>query len=93
MKAGYDTVLNKVYEAYADPDADFDAFFLDGKRLIDITKEKVNCCDELIVDTEKGTVEALYELWCDVDRYFGTDTRDNDSTWIDFSTWINFYTY
>ena len=68
-------------------EADFEEFFLDGKRLIDITKENVNCCDELIVDTEKDTVEAFYELWCDVDKYFGTDTRDNDSTWI------NFYTY
>lgn len=66
---------------------DFKEFFLDRKRLIDITKENINCCDELIVDTEKETIEAFYELWCDVDKYFGTNTRGEDSTWI------NFYTY
>ena len=88
-----DYSLNPTLWAETDEDwiryseADFEEFFLDGKRLIDITKENVNCCDELIVDTEKGTVEAFYELWCDVNKYFGTDTRDNDSTWI------NFYTY
>ena len=39
-----------------------------------------------MVDTEKGYVEAYYELWCDVDQYFGTDTRENESVWINFYT-------
>ena len=35
----------------------------------------------------KETIEAVWELWFDVDRYFGTDTDSDDETWI------NFYTY
>lgn len=68
-------------------ETDFEALFTGGKREIDITKESVNCCNEIVVDTEKGVIETYYELWADVDRYFGTNTRDNDSTWV------NFYTY
>lgn len=56
-------------------------------REIDIIKEPINCCDELIIDDEKRSIEATYELWMDVDKYFGTKTR-NDS-----SVWINFYTF
>ena len=66
---------------------DFETLFTGGKREIDITKESVNCCNELVVDTEREYIEAYYELWADVDRYFGTNTRDDDSSWI------NFYTY
>lgn len=67
-------------------ETDFREYFTEGKRQIDITKESVNCCNELVVDTEKGYVEAYYELWCDVDQYFGTDTRENESVWINFYT-------
>ena len=67
-------------------ETDFCNYFTEGKRRIDITKESVNCCNELVVDTEKGYVEAYYELWCDVDQYFGTDTRENESVWINFYT-------
>lgn len=41
-------------------------------REIDITKEPINCIDELIIDEEKRSIEATYELWMDVDKYFGT---------------------
>lgn len=68
-------------------ETDFERLFTGGRREIDITKESVNCCNELIVDAEKGYIETYYELWADVDRYFGTNTRDDDSTWV------NFYTY
>lgn len=44
-------------------------------REIDITKKPINCCDELIIDDEKRSIEATYELWMDVDKYFGTKTR------------------
>ena len=67
-------------------ESDFCNYFTRGKRQIDITKESVNCCNELVVDTEKGYVEAFYELWCDVDKYFGTNTRENESVWINFYT-------
>ena len=56
-------------------------------REIDITKKPINCCDELIIDDEKRSIEATYELWMDVDKYFGTKTR------TDSSIWVNFYTF
>ena len=34
-------------------------------REIDITKEPINCIDELIIDEEKRSIEATYELWID----------------------------
>lgn len=67
-------------------ETDFRKYFTEGRRKIDIVKKSVNCCNELIVNTEKGYVEAYYELWCDVDQYFGTDTRENESVWINFYT-------
>lgn len=68
-------------------EADFAKFFLGGKRQIDIISENIKYTDELCVDLEKETIEADWELWIDVDRYFGTDTGSDDETWI------NFYTY
>ena len=56
-------------------------------REIDITKEPINCIDELIIDEEKRSIKATYELWMDVDKYFGTKTR------TDSSIWVNFYTF
>lgn len=40
-------------------------------REIDITKKPINCCDELIIDDEKRSIEATYELWMDVDNILG----------------------
>ena len=56
------------------------------KRNLDITEQTINCFGDLEVDLDKGFIEAAYELWFDVDRYFGTDTRDRDDTWINFYT-------
>jgi hypothetical protein len=53
-------------------------------RQIDITKQDIRCCDELII--ERDYIEATYELWFDVDRYFGTEIMDDDSAWINFYT-------
>jgi hypothetical protein len=52
---------------------------------IDITNQDIRCMDELCFTDD--AIEASYELWFDVDAYFGTDTREKDRTWI------NFYTY
>ena len=49
-------------------------------REIDITKKPINCCDELIIDDEKRSIEATYELWMDVDKYFGTKTRNHTNS-------------
>lgn len=68
-------------------EADFAKFFLEGKRQIDIISENVKYTGELCVNLEKEIIEADWELWIDVDRYFGTDTGSDDETWI------NFYTY
>lgn len=59
-------------------------------REIDITKEPINCCDELIIDDEKRSIEATYELWMDVDKYFGTKTRNDPSAWVIFYTFWHF---
>ncbi|MEE1255974.1 MAG: hypothetical protein UHN47_05625 [Lachnospiraceae bacterium] len=53
-------------------------------RQIDITKEDIRCTDELMVNADY--IDATYELWFDVDRYFGTNTKEDDSTWINFYT-------
>ena len=53
-------------------------------REIDITKQDVRCYDDFYV--EMGYVDVAYELWFEVDKYFGTDTSADD-------TWLNFYTY
>lgn len=53
-------------------------------REIDITKQDIRCCDDFYI--EDGYINIPYELWFDVDKYFGTDTKDTND-------WINFYTY
>lgn len=54
-------------------------------RQIDITKEDVRCSDELMLTN--NSIEATYELWFEVDKYFGTNIHEDDNAWI------NFYTY
>lgn len=56
-----------------------------GQREIDIIKQDIRCCDEVEHDLESESLEFTYEMWFDVDKYFGTDTRNSDN-------WINFYT-
>jgi len=53
-------------------------------RQIDITKEEIECCDDLIM--ENGKINATYELHMDVDNYFGWETRYHDNVWINFYT-------
>lgn len=67
-------------------EADFAKFFLGGKRQIEIISENIKYTGELCMDLEKETIEAVWELWFDVDRYFGTDTDSDDETWINFYT-------
>lgn len=52
-------------------------------REIDIRKQDIRCCDLYI---ENDNINVQYELWFDVNKYFGTNTEETDS-------WINFYTY
>lgn len=54
------------------------------KRKIDITKQNVRICDELTIDGNE--IQAVYELWMDVDAYFGTKISTTDGTWINFYT-------
>jgi hypothetical protein len=53
-------------------------------REIDITKQDIRCCDDFYI--EDGWANVPYELWFDVDKYFGTHVEDTND-------WINFYTY
>lgn len=49
-----------------------------------LSENHIWCCDELLLSEDH--VEATYVCWFDVDSYFGTNTRDDDSTWINFYT-------
>lgn len=56
-------------------------------RQLDITTMAtscLNCCDELTIEDE--VINATYELWFDVDKYFGWETRYFDGIWINFYT-------
>ena len=53
-------------------------------REIDITKQDVRCCDDIEIN-ERYSVNIVWELWFEVDKYFGTNTANSDS-------WVNFYT-
>lgn len=57
----------------------------DLMREIDIIKENIRCCDDFDV-YPNDSINITYELWFDVDKYFGTHTRES-------SSWINFYTF
>lgn len=52
---------------------------------IDITKEDIRICDELTV--ENGHINAIYELWFDVEKYF--NVKLSDSEW--FNVYTNWY--
>ena len=49
---------------------------------IDITKCDIRCCDDLMY--EDNYINAVYELWFDVETYFDITLDDN--------SWINLYT-
>lgn len=55
-------------------------------REIDIMKQDIRCCDDFYI--EDDYVNIPYELWFDVDKYFGTNT-DGDSTWVNFYTFYH----
>jgi len=58
------------------------------QRQIDITKQSLNCIDEILFFEEDG-LNFTYELWFDVDKYFGTNTKSYDNSWINFYTfWL-----
>lgn len=56
-----------------------------AKSKIDITKQDIRCCDDFYMDNN-GIINIPYELWFDVDDYFGTYTDGANN-------WLNFYTY
>jgi hypothetical protein len=37
---------------------------------------------EIIISEDGNCLEAYIETWFDVDRKFGTNTQDDDSTWV-----------
>lgn len=55
------------------------------ERQIDITKEEIKCIDDFEVDEQ--WINVGYELWFDVDEYFGTGVNG------DLDSWVNFYTF
>ena len=55
-------------------------------RQIDITKQDVRCCDELMIEDEY--INATYELWFEHFKYFGVKEGYDEE---DLS-YVNFYT-
>ena len=53
-------------------------------RQIDLVNQDIRPIEPEF-DTE-NTLSFYWELWMDVDKYFGTDTRNNDDIWINFYT-------
>lgn len=63
-----------------------ETIFAGKSRQISIVNDvsSCNCIGELQI--EEDHINAAYELWFDVDKYFGENTRKDDSTWINFYT-------
>lgn len=84
---------NEEWTRYSE--ADFDKFFSEKKRRIDITTEdvKIDIMTEvfkrtgyLSADLDEETIKVKWDLLFNPDRYFGIDTPDD-------KTWISFYIY
>lgn len=58
------------------------------ERQIPLEWNAINCCNE-VQFTDDGLLEFMYELRFDVDKYFGTDTRDKDDTLVNFYTCLH----
>ena len=56
------------------------------ERQIDITKQDVRCCDELILEDDH--INAIYELWFEHFKYFGVKEPYEE----DELSYVNFYT-
>ena len=53
---------------------------------IDITKCDIRCCGDLMY--EDNYINAVYELWFDVETYF--DITLDDNSWIDlYTNWFS----
>ena len=68
-------------------------YLIDTKksRQIDICSQdiRVLITDELFIETDADGadyVNATYEMWFDVDKYFGTNTKSDDAVWVNFYT-------
>jgi hypothetical protein len=46
---------------------------------------------DMFVESETD-ITTSWEMWFDVDAYFGTDTKSDDSKWINFYTFYNYDT-
>ena len=55
-------------------------------RQIDITKEDVRCCDELMIEDDH--INATYELWFEHFKYFGVKEPYD----VEDLSYVNFYT-
>lgn len=50
---------------------------------IELTHERLNCCDEIVM-TDDAKLEFTWELWFDVDKYFGTCLNYTNEQWEEF---------
>ena len=56
-------------------------------REIDLTKQSIEPFGD--IEVYDGLLDFAWELWFDVDAYFGTNTKDDDNMWINFYTDYN----
>ena len=57
-----------------------------GKRLINLLDQDIRCIDEIYVFQDEKYLNFMWELWFNVDEYFGTDTINDKDAWINFYT-------
>lgn len=55
-------------------------------REINLLDQEINCYDDIQYMEDSDSLSFAWETWFDVDKYFGTNTRDDDSIWINFYT-------
>lgn len=53
-------------------------------REIDLTKQTIEPCDEILL--ENGKLNFAWECWFDVDAYFGTKTMEDEDVWVNLYT-------
>ena len=53
-------------------------------RKIKLIEQQINCVDEPMI--EEDYINFTWEMWFDVDAYFGTNTKNDSEAWINFYT-------
>lgn len=55
-------------------------------REINLLDQEINCYDDIQYIEENDSLSFAWETWFEVDKYFGTNTREYDDRWVNFYT-------